>query len=83
MSDVHFDVSTMSGAPGDVLVILTDGLTEIADSSDCELGLEPLKSVLAGHAGDSLPELAKRLRARALDHGPQVDDQTLLLVRYS
>ncbi len=83
MSHPMFEVSRTASNPGDVFVILTDGLTEITDGNDRELGLEPLKSVLVENAGAPLSDLANRLRARALQHGKQVDDQTLLLIRCS
>ncbi len=83
IGDAPFEVSKITSKPGDVFVILTDGLTEIADDNDRDLGLEPLKSVLIENAGAPLSELADRLRARALQHGKQTDDQTLLLIRCS
>jgi len=83
ISDVPFEVSEMSSGPGDVFVFLTDGMTEVVDDHDCDLGLEPLKSVLIQSAGAPLPEIASRLRQRALQHGKQTDDQTLLLIRRS
>ncbi|MBV9301290.1 MAG: serine/threonine-protein phosphatase [Acidobacteriaceae bacterium] len=82
-SGVPFETSEIASEPGDVFVILTDGLTEVADRQDRDLGLEPLKGVLAANAGAPLCELADRLRGRALQHGKQTDDQTLLLVRRS
>jgi hypothetical protein len=81
ISDVPFEVSEMSSGPGDVFVFLTDGMTEVVDDHDRDLGLDSLKSVLIENAGASLPELASRLRDRALRHGKQTDDQTVLLVR--
>lgn len=83
IEDTPFEISKMPSRPGDVFVILTDGLTEITDSNGRELGLEPLKSVLIENAGAPLSELATCLRSRALQHGKQTDDQTLLLVRCS
>jgi hypothetical protein len=83
ISDVEFEVSEMSSGPGDVFVFLTDGMTEVVDNHDRDLGLEPLKSVLIQNAGAPLPEIASRLRDRALQHGKQTDDQTLLIVRHS
>lgn len=83
ISDVSFEVSEIFSEPGDVFVFLTDGMTEVVDDHDRDLGLEPLKSVLIENAGAPLPELASRLRHRALEHGKQTDDQTLLLIRHS
>ena len=78
-----FEVSELSSGSGDVFVFLTDGITEVADGHDHDLGLEPLKSVLIQNAGAPLSEIANRLRDRALQHGKQTDDQTLLLIRQS
>ena len=83
MSDVPFEVSEMSSGPGDVFVFLTDGMTEVVDDQDRDLGLEPLKSILIQNAGAPLPEIASRLRDRALQQGKQTDDQTVLLIRQS
>ena len=51
----------MSSGPGDVFVFLTDGLTEVVDDHDRDLGLEPLKSVLIENAGAPLPAIPTRL----------------------
>ena len=81
--DADFATASLICEPGDVLAILTDGLTETADKQDRELGLEPLKAAFLQHAGAPLEEIAGRLRATALERGPQSDDQTALLVRRS
>jgi sigma-B regulation protein RsbU (phosphoserine phosphatase) len=83
IKDVPFEVSEIFSEPGDVFVFLTDGITEVVDDHDRDLGLEPLKSVLIQNAGAPLPQIASRLRDRALQHGKQTDDQTLLLIRHS
>jgi serine phosphatase RsbU (regulator of sigma subunit) len=83
IGDVPFEASEIVSGPGDVFVFLTDGMTEVVDDHDRDLGLEPLKSVLIENAGAPLSELASRLRHRALEHGKQTDDQTLLLIRHS
>jgi serine phosphatase RsbU (regulator of sigma subunit) len=66
---------------GDVFALVTDGLTEVFDTSDNELGLNPLKDVIAAHARQPLPEILEAVFARARSHGPQADDQSLLLIR--
>ena len=83
IGDVPFEVSEMLSGPGDVFVLLTDGMTEIVDDHDRDLGLEPMKSILMENADAPLTEIASRLRDRALQHGKQIDDQTLLLIRHS
>ena len=67
--------------PGDLLAVLTDGLTETTDRNDRELGLAPFEAALLAHAGEPLPALFDHLLDVARAHGPQQDDRTLLLVR--
>ncbi|HEX4605489.1 MAG TPA: PP2C family protein-serine/threonine phosphatase [Candidatus Angelobacter sp.] len=81
MADAQFDDAQIDCEHGDVLAILTDGLTEAADLSGLELGMEPLKEVLLQAAANPLEEIGSELRNRALARGKQVDDQTILLVR--
>jgi serine phosphatase RsbU (regulator of sigma subunit) len=66
---------------GDVFVILTDGLTEVFDAADQEFGLDRVKALIKEHARTSLPQLEERLLDAVRRHGPQLDDQTLLLIR--
>jgi serine phosphatase RsbU (regulator of sigma subunit) len=68
--------------PGDLLVLVTDGLFEIFDQADQELGLEGLKYVLLASRREPLPVIRDRVQAAARQHGPRADDQTILLVRY-
>jgi serine phosphatase RsbU (regulator of sigma subunit) len=67
--------------PGDVLLMITDGLTEVFDKTGREMGVDPLKKGLADWAALPLSEIFTRLRQVALRAGPQQDDQTMLLVR--
>ncbi len=66
---------------GDVLVLLTDGLTEVFNADGEEFGLERLKQVVIEYSGGALDNLFDAVMSRVRAHGPQVDDQTLLLVR--
>ena len=77
-----FSESTIESSPGDVLLILTDGLTEVFDRHGKELGLETIKAAFAEHAESPLPALLGRLRAVSQDFGVQSDDQTVLLARH-
>ena len=66
---------------GDVLLLLTDGLTEVFDKNGNEMGIGPLKDVLAKSARQPLPDLFTSLRQKALSFGHQEDDQTMLMIR--
>ncbi len=79
--DIAFPCGEARVESGDVLVILTDGLTEVFSADGEEFGLERLKQVVIEHSGSPLDDLYNALMSRVRAHGPQVDDQTLLLVR--
>jgi sigma-B regulation protein RsbU (phosphoserine phosphatase) len=68
--------------PGDILLLLTDGITEASDRAGTEMGAEPIKFGLRQWADLPLPQLFHNLRQLALDFGKQQDDQTMLLVRW-
>jgi hypothetical protein len=79
----HFEAQSLRCGPGDLLAIVTDGLLEIFNRKDEEFGLGGLKHVLVRCQRDALPVIRDRVQAAAQQHGPQLDDQTILLVRYS
>jgi serine phosphatase RsbU (regulator of sigma subunit) len=81
--DRRYTSAPVAFDPGDLFVILTDGLTEVFDSHDRELGLEGIKGVIRQHADAPLDRVKDALLAAAHGHGPQLDDQTLLLIRAS
>ncbi len=81
-SDALFDAQVVDWQPGDLLALVTDGLLEVFDTQDRELGLTWAGRVLAAHHNGSLAEIAERLLAGARAHGPQLDDQTVLLIRW-
>ena len=68
-------------ATGDVLAMITDGLTEVTNRDGREFGLEGVERLLAAQAGLPLPGLFESLLDAIRAHGPQQDDQTLLLIR--
>jgi uncharacterized membrane protein SirB2 len=76
-----FETSEIQCSPGDVLVVLTDGLTEVFDRKETELGLEPLKRALRESGAEPLEQISLSLQRTARRHGPQSDDQTMLIVR--
>lgn len=67
--------------PGDTLLMLTDGLTEVQDAAGRELGLPALRDALRASAGRPLHEVRDALFDRAQRHGRALDDQSVLLIR--
>ena len=60
---------------------MTDGITEVFDSEQRELGFEHAKQFVAAHSTRPLAEIAEGLLAAVRAHGAQLDDQTVLLIR--
>lgn len=80
-ADATFTSAHVECRSGDLLALLTDGLIEVFDTADRELGFEWAKRVCGELADRPLREIADRLLAGARSHGAQRDDQTVLLIR--
>src|SRR5271168_4244419 len=65
----------------DLFLMLTDGITEVADARDEEFGLTRLQELLAQHATRALPEIWELMMREVRQYGGQLDDQSLLLLR--
>jgi len=76
-----FDGYTLETAPGDLLVVATDGILEVANKRSEEWGVDRLKDVIAANATDALQALAEKILVSARGFGAQFDDQTILIVR--
>ena len=79
----RFVSAPVSCAPGDLLVIVTDGFTEVFDARDREFGFDRLKALVIEHANAPLETLTGAVLTAVRAHGAQTDDQTLLVVRAS
>jgi len=80
-ADANFEAGALTFNPGDVLALLSDGITETTDLKGRELGLEPIKAVLAEKAEAPLFEVISAIRKQAQAFGKQNDDQSILLIR--
>ena len=70
--------------PGDLLALVSDGLTEPENTEGDEFGLGRLGALLCEHRAIPLPLLDQLLRAevgRFTAGAPRTDDQTIVLVR--
>ncbi len=77
----QFDGFCLDALPGDLFVVATDGILEVADKRGEEFGVEGLHSIIAAAPHDPLPQIASRILDAARAFGRQVDDQTILLAR--
>lgn len=71
----------VSYSPRDLFLMVTDGITEVANAKDEEFGLMRLQELLTRHATRSLPEIWDLIMREVRQHGLQQDDQSLLLLR--
>jgi sigma-B regulation protein RsbU (phosphoserine phosphatase) len=73
--------TTVRVREGDTIALVTDGVTEVEDRTGREFGLEGIEAVLRARGDEPLDRLLEAILAAARAHGPQRDDQTVLLVR--
>lgn len=76
-----FEAQSIEVHQGDVIALLTDGLVEVFDRKDDQLGLEPLEGLLRDQRTKPLASIAEALIVRSRAHGAVLDDQTVLLMR--
>ena len=71
----------VSYSPGDLFLMLTDGLTETAGETGEEFGLARLEQLLVERATEPLQRIWELVMGGVKQHGMQRDDQSLLLLR--
>lgn len=79
--DTQFTATPLEVRPGDLFVIPTDGLSDVFDGREQEFGMERMKTLVATYGDAPLDILERRILDAVRAHGPQLDDQSLLLVR--
>jgi phosphoserine phosphatase RsbU/P len=80
--DALYREDSVTVAPGDRVVLYTDGITEALSPAGDEFGEEGLLAAIASHAGATAPELTDALftDVRAFAGGTLGDDATLITV---
>ncbi len=71
-------------APGDLLCLFSDGITECESAAGSEFGVDRLAALLGEHAESPLPEVMRHVERAVTgfaENRPQGDDQTVVLVR--
>ena len=81
LDTIKYDAFDIAFAPGDLFVILTDGLTEVFDQDEEVFGIEPIVDIITAMADQPLAALERAILDAVRAFGQQDDDQTLLLVR--
>jgi serine phosphatase RsbU (regulator of sigma subunit) len=82
-ADSAYVAQSLAVSSGDVVLVLTDGLLEVFDAGDREFGPEGIRRAAeAAGAGAPLERLEAGILDAARRHGVQLDDQTLLVLRF-
>ena len=84
VDDPVIDTDTLVLAPGDLVVLYTDGVVDILDKEGEEFGQERLHDLLVAHRRGTAQEVADAIIAAVWAHAGQtavVDDVTLVVVR--
>lgn len=79
--DCVYDSAIASYEPGDLFVLLSDGVVETEDSHGAEFGFAGVERVVVRHSAEPLKEIMNRLTSELEKFGNRADDQTVLLIR--
>jgi sigma-B regulation protein RsbU (phosphoserine phosphatase) len=85
MDGFSYDSYTASLAPGEALILYTDGVTEARDKNDTFFGENRLEQQLSAHCGESAQQLVACVHAAVQEFAigePQADDITVLALRF-
>lgn len=79
--EVAYESATTTVEAGDLVVLLTDGLTEVTNGRDEEFGLENVGACVVANADRRPHEVVDAILAVAAQYGRQQDDQSVLVLR--
>jgi hypothetical protein len=81
VSDSRFSATACEMLKGDILVVVTDGLTEMAGKDGEEHGFRWISQALIEHGARPAREIATEILKAVNQRGTRNDDQSLLIVR--
>ena len=82
---LQYESATTRLAPGECIVVYTDGVTEAKDTAEEFFNEDRLEAYLKEHASEPAEHLVNRLHQRVQEFAmgaPQADDITALALRY-
>jgi Stage II sporulation protein E (SpoIIE) len=79
--NVVYQTGVLNCDPGDMILVVTDGLVEIFDKSDAEIGSGYIDDALRLSPSRPLSAIGAEIMRRSELYGPISDDRSLLLIR--
>ncbi len=79
-----YEESYIGLVPGDILVLYTDGVTEIYNEEGEEFGVERLQELVAANRNMTADQMAQKIKQEVLDYAPNgaiQDDFTLMILK--
>lgn len=82
--DETYPTRSIAPAPGDWVVVYTDGLVEVPAGAPTQLNLTGFSAIVESEirSAESAQGFIDRVVARVRDHGPVTDDQTISVIRF-
>jgi serine phosphatase RsbU (regulator of sigma subunit) len=85
-SGMDYEAVTVNVAPGDLILMYTDGINEAMDANDAEFGIEAIRRLAVDGESDGQPggAVKDRIVGAVLDHVGEVtpfDDMCLVVIR--
>lgn len=81
LANLRHTTSTVPFAGGDIFVLLTDGFLEVENAAGEQFGQPRIEVLIRENAARPLNDIFATILQAVRAHGPQDDDQTLLLIR--
>lgn len=85
LSGATYEVGTVALAPGDLVLVYSDGVTEARDTAGSEFGRERMIAAVSGCHGQPPATVRDQVVAAVTEFArgaPQADDVTVLVLRY-
>jgi hypothetical protein len=76
-----YESSIASYDPGDLFVLISDGVIETEDAQGAEFGFKRVEPVVVRHGAEPLKEIMGQMMGELAKFGNRTDDQTVLLIR--
>lgn len=79
--DFRFSSQSIQYKENDIFLLITDGITEVSDNRQNQLGIEKIKTILKENSEANAENISERILTEVEKQGVQKDDVTLLIIK--